>query len=138
MNLKRTLASAVIACVAFTGVGVASASAGASAKTSPYATVTSPACKRESSKSCVWDAQKRGNKKGTSFYAMPKNSKGVYFVKGKRHVVKLPNNVIVYDVNLKSKKDGYVRRSTIGKGWVVVCPKTWTLERLNDRAFACN
>lgn len=134
MNLKRTLASAVLACVAVTGIGVTSANA----STSPYATVTSPACKHEDSKSCVWDAQKRGNKKGTSFYAMPKHSKGVFFVKGKKRIVNLPNDVIVYDVNLKSRADGYVRRSTTGKGWVVVCPKTWTLEQLNDWQFACN
>jgi len=134
MNLKRTLASAVLACVAVTGIGVASADA----KTSPYATVTSPACKHEDSKSCVWDAQKRGNKKGTSFYEMPKHSRGVFFVKGKRHVVALPNDVIVYDVNLKSRADGYVRRSTVTSGWVVVCPKGWTLEELNEHAYACN
>lgn len=140
MTIRKILASLALGAVLVTGSAV-TAPQDASAATSRYAVVKAPACKHEDSKkACYWDAKKRGNKKGTSFYVMPKGSKGVYFRHGKRVTVKLPKGAVVFDVK-KSKKDGYVRKSTVNKkAWVIVCPKKggWILEDLNGWQFACN
>lgn len=78
----------------------------AKAKAKPSTTkVKAKACKHEDSEGpCYWNAKKRGNGKGMSFYVMPSGR-------------------IFYDVK-KSKKDGYVNAN-----WKIVCPKGWTLVR---------
>lgn len=130
MRIRRLVAATAIALASFVPV--------AHASTSPYATVKASACQTEDQTSpCYWDASKHGNKKGLSFYVMPNHSKGVIFKGDKRVVVNLPKGSIVYDTNA-TRADGYVRKSTTSNVWVIVCPKTWTLEQIDDAAFACD
>lgn len=135
MNVRRTLAAVTLALAVFAGPSVS-----AQAATNDVKIVNAKACKSEdSTRPCYWDAKKQGNKKGLSFYVMPKNSRGVFFTNGKRHVVKLPKGAIVFD-RKGTTRDGYVRKATHTKAWTIVCPKRggWVLEELNTKMFACN
>lgn len=133
MNIRRSISAGMLAlALAVTGATVAQAKDAGN----PHS--LSAICKHEDSNNCHWNAQKQGNGKGLSFYDIPPHSRAVVTsANGKKRIISLKKGTIVYD-RKNTRSDGYMRQSTVTTGWVMVCPRGWAMEMLNDWQYACN